>query len=141
MTVPLRSTNCRISPGQDCFFLLQISRLTLIRLFIVITPHTPVSKINQSVNQRSGDVTKTHQQRPDLPTVTLTRLGMRVNTRYINSTKGTSSSRMTLFYAPPSPALPVITVTSSSNKRWHLGVWLPPVGWLFAPIMLDVGES
>ena len=46
-----------------------------------------------------------------------------------------------LFYVPPPPTLPVITVTSSSNKRWYLGVWLPPVGWLFAPIMLDVGES
>ena len=44
---------------------------------------------HKGVNQRSKYVTEVKQQRPESPTVTLS--GMRVNTRYINSTKGTSS--------------------------------------------------
>ena len=36
-------------------------------------------------------MTQVHQQRPESPTVTLTWVGMRINTRYIKSTRGTSS--------------------------------------------------
>ena len=68
------------------------------RLNHVLTwPHAAVSRgtshvtINTQGNYLTLEIRyTTQQQRPESPTITLT-YGMRVNTRYINSTRGTSS--------------------------------------------------
>ena len=45
-------------------------------------------RTNKRINTLSKDITQTKQQRPEAAAITL----MRVNTRYVNSARGTSSN-------------------------------------------------